>query len=438
MLGLLKQLFVLLFGFLCIIVGCGITETLFEEELLVLFTGGIIGFSLMLLGFRFFDLLDNSIWKHKNKTNKTSTKKAQPVNYTSNKISFASEFERIDWTNTTIEEISRLIKRGADINERFTYRKTLEDGTLTWKLLVCPLDVVEQPEIATYLISQGAIVNPENGPSPLHNASNAAIAEILIKAGADINKKDGNGETPLIYALNYPIKKVDVAEYLVNMGADVNAKDKKTGKTPICYMVSAEFTENLIKHGANIYVVTNDKETPLTLAVEEDKIPIVKTLIKHGADVNDLSCGITALHNTKSLKMTKLLLDSGASSSIPSTKIRNSVYPLHMIAMRDYDSTELLLKSGANPNVKNINGDTPLHFVRDASIAELLIKYGANVNEQNNNGETPLHSVLQDEDFETFEDEYAETANTLLENGADREIEDNKGKKPFDYLENKK
>jgi ankyrin repeat protein len=59
-----------------------------------------------------------------------------------------------------------------------------------------------------------------------------------------------------------------------------------------------------------------------------------------------------------------------------------------------FETTELLLKSGADPNSKTKMGDTALHQAADNrqyKLAELLLVHSADPNIQQNDGETPLH-----------------------------------------------
>lgn len=59
-----------------------------------------------------------------------------------------------------------------------------------------------------------------------------------------------------------------------------------------------------------------------------------------------------------------------------------------------YEGTEYLLKQGANPNITNSLGETPLHQAADNSqekFARLLLEYKADPNAQQNDGDTPLH-----------------------------------------------
>lgn len=56
---------------------------------------------------------------------------------------------------------------------------------------------------------------------------------------------------------------------------------------------------------------------------------------------------------------------------------------LHYTSCRgQHDMIELLLEKGADPNIKDKNGNTPLHWCGHVDIFELLIFYGARVDER--------------------------------------------------------
>ena len=59
------------------------------------------------------------------------------------------------------------------------------------------------------------------------------------------------------------------------------------------------------------------------------------------------------------------------------------------------------LADGADVNVKNANGATPLHFAATKEIAELLIAKGADVNVKDNSGYTPLDQANRYKQTET-------------------------------------
>ena len=64
----------------------------------------------------------------------------------------------------------------------------------------------------------------------------------------------------------------------------------------------------------------------------------------------------------------------------------------------DSDIINLLIKNGADINMSNKYGSTPLHNVcshkYDYDIINLLIKNGAGVNVVDKNGSTPLHFYM--------------------------------------------
>jgi hypothetical protein len=85
------------------------------------------------------------------------------------------------------------------------------------------------------LLAAGANPNrTNNGYIPIMSAlgrskSSEALVGLLVKAGADVNARDEDGKTVLMWAMP-PYGTEALAELVVKAGADVNAKDKD-GKT---------------------------------------------------------------------------------------------------------------------------------------------------------------------------------------------------------------
>lgn len=103
---------------------------------------------------------------------------------------------------------------------------------------------------------------------------------------------------------------------------------------------------------------------------------------------------------------------------------------LHItVKRRDMTWTRYLLSKGANPNVKDARGDTPLIAATRLSFAEgadLLISQKAQVNLGNSSGETPLIIAVQQRN--------AQMVRLLLANGADPKQADRiAGKSARDY-----
>ena len=95
---------------------------------------------------------------------------------------------------------------------------------------------VNARDIASYHCNRGihSVYGSDN--TPLHWAARygrAAIAAVLIAAGADVNATNTYGETPLHRAAKRD--HAPVAATLIAAGADVNARDRGNNKTPLDY-----------------------------------------------------------------------------------------------------------------------------------------------------------------------------------------------------------
>jgi hypothetical protein len=130
------------------------------------------------------------------------------------------------------------------------------------------------------------------------------------------------------------------------------------------------------------------------------------------------------------VKKVKKLLIEGANVNVQNKFGRT---PLHLVASYDYfEIAKVLIANGANVNAQDKNGWTPLHeaaFWGCMNVVKLLIENGANVNAKNKFGNTPLHLASIRGNIEIVR--------LLLEHGADPDIINNGGNTAIDLARNK-
>lgn len=201
---------------------------------------------------------------------------------------------------------------------------------------------------------------------------NAQQIKVAIKEGADVNKFDHNGCTPLMFAAETN-KNPEVISILVNAGADVDAKMNKSGSTPL--LLALEFNNSkialkLLNSGADTNLSNNFGNTPLMLAsaFQSDE-NLVKSLINTNENINNQDRrGRSALwwaaENNKSSNIIKLLMTSGADASVINEEGKSPF--MRAIENNSAEIVETMIKMGVNPNNnlkgKNLKGYMPMDF----------------------------------------------------------------------------
>ena len=193
--------------------------------------------------------------------------------------------------------------------------------------------------------------------TPLHRAAatdDVATIKTLLSESVNIDARDGAGATALLVAVHG--NRIGAAGALIEAGADVNAKDK-IQDSPYLYAGARGHLDILkltLANGADLKSTNRYGGTALIPAAERGHVATVRTLLRAGVAVDH----VNRLHWTALLEAI-LLGDGGA---------------------RHAQIVQLLLEAGADPELADGDGVTPLAHARQrgyTDIETLLRQHGA-------------------------------------------------------------
>lgn len=189
--------------------------------------------------------------------------------------------------------------------------------------------------------------------APKDKKARFKIVQLLIDKGADPNSKGHflyKNMTPLMFAVTSDDNAKDIVKLLIDKGADVNAQNE-AGQTALMRAATRNFnlTELLLKHGADKTISTKDGMNAFRAACYYNKYEIAKLLFDPSTDLN--------VKGKDELGFTALML----AALSPSPKI-----------------VDMLLKNGADLNIKNNRGKTALDVAIEKDnkgVIEVINKY---------------------------------------------------------------
>ena len=208
----------------------------------------------------------------------------------------------------------------------------------------------------------------------------------------NINHRNQKGETALWIACEND--KNEVVGLLLDAGADPN-KAKRGNFTPLytaCERQNADIVRLLLDASADPDEANDSGFTPLMMACTKKAPRIVRLLLDANADVNKIGdLGKMALSyaaECNDMDSLNALLEVMTPISI-NHKSSSGRTALYVACFNGYDSiVRKLLETGANPNLREIHGETPLYaallkeknstrypdlFARFANIVDMLI-----------------------------------------------------------------
>uniref|UniRef100_A0A671M6N4 Poly [ADP-ribose] polymerase n=1 Tax=Sinocyclocheilus anshuiensis TaxID=1608454 RepID=A0A671M6N4_9TELE len=227
------------------------------------------------------------------------------------------------------------------------------------------------------------------------------IKQLCSPQNVNCRDLEGRHSTPLHFAAGY--NRVAVVEYLLHHGADVHAKDKG-GLVPLhnaCSYGHYEVTELLVRHGASVNVADLWKFTPLHEAAAKGKYEICKLLLKvrYFRWRNHAHVGIimnVMIKHCCSLSMLKTVHIQTTSYFV----INNASVIAFSRSVQHVDIAALLIKFNTCVNATDKWAFTPLHEAAQkgrTQLCALLLAHGADPTMKNQEGQTALDLATADD-----------------------------------------
>lgn len=178
-----------------------------------------------------------------------------------------------------------------------------------------------------------------------------------------------------------------------------------------------------------------NSSTSLHTALLNGQLEFAQIIIEQGDLINEQDeNGETALFLAVEFdNIFEKLINAGANVNIPNNLGET---PLHEVAANGTTKLgRLLLDNGANIEGQNHLQQTPLHLAAahgNQEIASLLIERGANVNKRDIKSKTPLHYAVYGDIWRMELNDHLLTAEILIHAGADLQAQTNAGETPLE------
>lgn len=348
-----------------------------------------------------------------------------------------------------IEVVELLIQNGARLNQKDKDDRTLLDEILY--IVSLTSDVFAKVEgkyklvrkdrdylaLTSRLIELGLAVDrtDKDGKTVLFKEvmrHNYETLEFLLGAGVDINAVDKNGKTVLFYAMLEGYENISMIDFLIKNGADLNKLDSEENS----------IIDDLIEI---ILVQRQDKkpENKLFLRIDESKdfISLLKRLLLLNPKINrQKQNGQTALFKAilfDDLELIEVLLNNGADANLkdsegntPLSLLVDHGLRIKKISLKEVfiKKLQFLIKYRVDVNAKDKEGRTVLHkavIADDIEVVEKLLQKKPNMNERDKQGRTPLHHTQWKGNYKI--------AHLLIRAGADMNLPDAAGYTVLNY-----
>ncbi len=232
-----------------------------------------------------------------------------------------------------------------------------------------------------------ALKNVNTYSANVVNLDREHLVRLLLKHGGDPNWTNAWGYMAFSQILSHRIS-ADLVLDLLDAGAQINPDFEYEGPSPLTSAIQSQYRnpeviQLLIAPGAKLVETRPDVSSPLHAALRIGDVELAQKMINAGADINagGYPYGRTPLMEavfSRDLGVLEFILDVPGIS--PNLTESNGLTPLSLaVSTGSEQMTRTLLEHGANPNVQDNQGSTPLRsvFAEWSHVACILLEYGA-------------------------------------------------------------
>ena len=256
---------------------------------------------------------------------------------------------------------------------------------------------------------------------------NTTAVQALLDERVDVDTPQADGATPLAWAVHW--NDLDMANLLIRASANVNAANE-LGMTPLmlaCTNGSAPMVAALLQAGADPALQRQSGDTALMTAARTGNVGVVRLLVAQGADVNGVTRGgHTALmwaaaesHAAVARVLAEVGANVHARTAAPEPRGRpggGGYERKEPVVLSRFEAVNpaALPRDGDGDPPRPVGGFTPLLYGvlgGDLDTVRVLLAAGANVDEAGPDGVTALMLALNRR--------HEDIALLLLDQGAD-------------------
>ncbi|WP_308007788.1 ankyrin repeat domain-containing protein, partial [uncultured Fusobacterium sp.] len=200
------------------------------------------------------------------------------------------------------------------------------------------------------------------------------VLNMLLERGIYLEEVFEEGKTPIFY-----VRSLNALEQMVKAGADINKKDS-SGKTLLSYFIETKplsYSKYLTEQGADVNAAEENGWTPVFRAAAGIDVSLIDAMKNSGGDFTKQdSAGNFPIYYAQNKEVLLKLLDSAKYNlNMENKKGENILGEIYLRAVSyDYISViEKLLEMGVNPNYMSY-GDSALSVAKD-NRNESMVKY---------------------------------------------------------------